>query len=188
MLVALAGLALIGAGITVAVLHRPPAPDPFAMPEDAPWEPAAQVQFPPPLPPLTLIWPVPGPVSSYMDAEHPLGIDIGLATLPSIPIRAATTGVVSFAGGTACCGYGLHVIVEHPGGLTTVYAHLSEIHVSEGQVVRKRDVLGISGDTGNSTSEHLHFEVRRGEELLDPLTVLPPRDEESVKFLAERPD
>jgi murein DD-endopeptidase MepM/ murein hydrolase activator NlpD len=154
--------------------------------EDAPWLPAVQQPFPPPLQPASLVWPVPGPVSSYMDASHPLGIDIGLATLPSIPVRAATSGVVSFAGGNSCCGYGLHVIVEHPGGLTTLYAHLSELRVSEGQVVRKRDTLGISGDTGYSTSEHLHFEVRRGEELLDPLTVLPPRDQESIKLLAEQ--
>ncbi|HXH22126.1 MAG TPA: M23 family metallopeptidase [Dehalococcoidia bacterium] len=152
------------------------------------WPPASQRPFPPPLPPATFAWPVAGPVSSFMDAEHPLGIDIGLASTPSVPVRASSGGVVSFAGGRACCSYGLYVVVEHPGGLTTLYAHLSEVKVREGEAVRQRQTVGISGSTGLSTSEHLHFEVWRNGERIDPLTVLPPRDEESIKVVRLQED
>jgi murein DD-endopeptidase MepM/ murein hydrolase activator NlpD len=114
-------------------------------------------------------WPAVGPISSHFGPEHPLGVDIGLALFPASPILATAPGVVSFAGGVACCGYGFHVLVDHGDGLTSLYAHLSEIEVAEGQAVRQGDRLGISGNTGFSTSEHLHFEIRQHDAFLDPL-------------------
>jgi murein DD-endopeptidase MepM/ murein hydrolase activator NlpD len=108
-----------------------------------------------------------------MDPTHPLGIDVGLAANPAAPILATESGVVVFAGGLWCCSYGYHVIVQHEGGFSSLYAHLSEIMVSEGQQVSQGQRLGLSGDTGFSTSEHLHFEIRRYEERLNPLDLLP---------------
>ena len=119
-----------------------------------------------------LAWPVAAPISSYYDARHPLGIDLGLALDPRAEIKAAASGKVTFAGGVACCSYGYYVIVEHSSGLETLYAHLSSILVAEGEEVKQGHVLGIGGDTGRSTSDHLHFEVRDGDEFLNPLLFL----------------
>ena len=118
-------------------------------------------------------WPVSGPISSLMDDEHPLGIDIGLSARSGSVIRAVEDGRVEFAGGEECCGYGLYVIVEHEDGLKTVYAHLSDLDVAEGDLVSRSQQLGVSGATGASRGEHLHFEVRVERDRLDPMAFLP---------------
>jgi len=64
------------------------------------------------------------------------------------------------------------VILSHGNGLETLYAHLSSISVAPGQTVNRGDVIGVMGSTGRSTGPHLHFEIRRGGELLDPLQFL----------------
>jgi murein DD-endopeptidase MepM/ murein hydrolase activator NlpD len=103
-----------------------------------------------------LIWPALGPVTSHYNASHPLGIDIGQW---EGPIVAATDGIVSFAGGDPCCSYGIFVMVDSGDGLTTLYAHLSVLSVTQGQRVRQGDVLGQVGCTGTCFGTHLHFEV-----------------------------
>jgi murein DD-endopeptidase MepM/ murein hydrolase activator NlpD len=120
-----------------------------------------------------LIWPITGPITSYMGYSHPLGIDIGLDYDSVAPILAAADGTVSFAGGDPCCSYGNYVVVDHGDGLSTLYAHLDEIKVNEGAQVRQGDLLGYGGNTGHSTGKHLHFEVRTSYGRLDPLEVLP---------------
>jgi murein DD-endopeptidase MepM/ murein hydrolase activator NlpD len=130
-----------------------------------------------PLTPITpsagLIWPVTGPISSYMGPSHPLGIDIDLYNNPNGAIMAATSGVVTYAGGDPCCSYGLHVVVVSPGGVETLYAHLSSINVAQGQQVSQGTVLGYGGCTGYCTGNHLHFEVIDNGVRVDPLTYLP---------------
>lgn len=103
-----------------------------------------------------LIWPALGPVTSHYNASHPLGIDIGQW---EGPIIAATDGVVSFAGGDACCSYGTFVVIDSADGIGTLYAHLSSLNVTEGQRVRQGEVLGEVGCTGTCFGTHLHFEV-----------------------------
>jgi murein DD-endopeptidase MepM/ murein hydrolase activator NlpD len=120
-----------------------------------------------------LIWPVVGPVSSYMNASHPLGIDIDGYRLSGAPIAAATSGTVTFAGGNACCSYGLYVVVVSPEGIETLYAHLSSITVSAGDSVGQGQQIGVIGDTGYSTGVHLHFEVIDNGTRVDPLSYLP---------------
>lgn len=95
------------------------------------------------------------------------------------PIRAAFGGVVERARDDPN-GYGLHVKLKHPDGVWTIYGHMSEIYACSGQVVEEGTVLGLSGNTGNSTGPHLHFEVRvLGQEsngyggAVDPLTFEP---------------
>ena len=66
-------------------------------------------------------------------------------------------------------GYGLLVTLEHGEGLETRYAHLSRIGVVPGQLVHKGDVLGLVGSTGHSTGPHLHYEVRRNGQAVNPL-------------------
>ena len=120
------------------------------------------------------IWPVTGPITSYFGPSHPLGIDIGLGPSGTgIPIHAAMAGTVSFAGGNACCSYGYYVVVDHPGGFQTLYAHLSKIDVSVGEAVSQGETVGLSGITGYSTGPHLHFEVHVNGKIVNPLSYLP---------------
>jgi murein DD-endopeptidase MepM/ murein hydrolase activator NlpD len=120
-----------------------------------------------------LIWPVYGPVSSYMGGGHPLGIDIDGFNLAGAGIAAATEGTVVFAGGNACCSYGLYVVIVSPGGIETLYAHLSSITVSRGEYVSQGQQIGVIGDTGYSTGRHLHFEVIDNGVRVNPMNYLP---------------
>lgn len=119
------------------------------------------------------IWPAAGPISSYFGPSHPLGIDIDLFNNPNAPIVAAAAGTVTFAGGNTCCSYGLYVIVDHGNGYSTLYAHLSSISVSSGQRVPQGHFLGFGGRTGYATGNHLHFEVRYNDAIVNPMSVLP---------------
>jgi len=74
------------------------------------------------------------------------------------PIRAVSSGRVVYSGWAT--GYGYVVIIEHQRGLRTLYAHNSKLLVSEGESVGKGEVISRSGNTGNSTGPHLHFEVQ----------------------------
>ncbi len=64
------------------------------------------------------------------------------------------------------------MIINHGGGLTTLYGHASKLNVTEGQAVKKGDVIAAIGTTGLSTGPHLHFEVRRNGEPIDPMSFL----------------
>ncbi len=119
------------------------------------------------------IWPVTGPISSYFGPSHPLGIDIDLFSHHHAPIAAVAGGVVTFAGGNACCSYGYYVVIDHGNGYQSLYAHLSTISVSVGQVVSQGQQVGISGVTGYSTGEHLHFEIHKNGAVVNPLNYLP---------------
>ena len=120
-----------------------------------------------------LIWPVAGPISSYYGPSHPLGIDIDGFNLAGAPIAAATDGTVVFAGGNACCSYGLYVVIMSPDGIETLYAHVSSITVSQGQTVSQGEEIGVIGSTGYSTGRHLHFEVIDNGVRQNPLSYLP---------------
>ena len=120
-----------------------------------------------------LIWPVVGPISSYYGPTHPLGIDIDGYNLPGAAIAAATDGTVVFAGGNACCSYGLYVVVMSPDGIETLYAHLSSITVTQGETVTQGAQLGVIGSSGYSTGRHLHFEVIDNGVRQNPLSYLP---------------
>lgn len=93
------------------------------------------------------------------------GID--LAVTVGTPVYACASGVVVQAGWNG--GYGISVYVDHGNGLISRYGHLSETAVSIGQTVSQGDLLGLSGNTGNSTGPHLHFEMRLHDEVVDPL-------------------
>lgn len=93
------------------------------------------------------------------------GIDVAAPT--GSPIRATSDGVISAAGWAG--GYGLLVAVNHGAGMETRYAHMSATNVSVGQQVRRGDVIGFVGSTGDSTGPHVHYEVRRNGLAIDPL-------------------
>ncbi len=98
------------------------------------------------------------------------GID--LAAPYGTPVYAARGGQVEVAGWSGL-GYGLHVILDHGGGVETLYAHLSRIAVRPGAWVEAGEVIGYVGSTGWSTGPHLHFEVRVGGGPRNPLAYLP---------------
>ncbi|MEN3185410.1 MAG: LysM peptidoglycan-binding domain-containing protein [Atribacterota bacterium] len=117
------------------------------------------------------LWPVRGRISSTFGPRGRSfhnGVDI-IAPSGTL-IRAAQSGVVSFSG--TMRGYGRIVIVDHPGGWQTVYAHNSVNLVTRGQRVNQGDPIAKVGRTGNATTAHLHFEVRRNGKCMDPLQFL----------------
>jgi murein DD-endopeptidase MepM/ murein hydrolase activator NlpD len=103
-----------------------------------------------------LAWPAAGGITSPYGPEHPLGIDIGQWTGP---IRAAADGTVYFAGGNACCSYGLFVVIDSSSGIRTLYGHLESLTVKTGDRVKAGQILGQVGCTGACSGPHLHFEV-----------------------------
>lgn len=98
------------------------------------------------------------------------GID--LAAPYGTPVVAAKSGQVEVAGWSAY-GYGLHVVLDHGGGVETLYAHMSRIAVRAGEWVEAGEVIGYVGSSGWSTGPHLHFEVRVGGVVRNPLAYLP---------------
>lgn len=147
--------------------------NPVTVPVPAPVPPPPAPAAPAPASVTGLIWPVYGPISSYMDASHPLGIDIDLYNSPGAAIGAATSGTVTFSGGDPCCSYGLYVVLVSPDGIETLYGHLSALYVSAGQVVSQGESLGLAGCTGYCTGTHLHFEVIDNGVRVNPLSYLP---------------
>lgn len=96
------------------------------------------------------------------------GVDFGASY--GTGIVAADSGKVIFSGWYG--GYGNSVIIDHGGGLTTLYAHASRLNVREGQAVTKGQSIAAVGSTGLSTGPHLHFEVRRNGSPVDPMGFL----------------
>ena len=99
------------------------------------------------------------------------GLDMALDLY--VPIVAAADGLVTFVGGDSALGLGWYVEIDHDGGWSTIYAHLVEFNVQQGQYVTKGDIIGYNGNTGYSTGPHLHFEVHHNDWYIDPLVVLP---------------
>lgn len=121
----------------------------------------------------SFIKPADGPVTSgYGMRYHPIlrrnrmhnGVDIGAGY--GSPIRAAADGEVIVAGYLR--GYGNTVIVDHGGGVSTLYGHCSDLLVAEGQMVRQGQTIARVGSTGLATGPHLHFEVRRNGTPVNP--------------------
>jgi len=116
-------------------------------------------------------WPLVGAITSTFgmrEGRPHEGIDI--AAEEGTPIRAAASGRVVFAGPRGT--YGLAVIIEHGGGLSTLYAHCSRIMVEVGDSVGTSTVIALAGNTGNSRGPHLHLEVLKNGVPLDPLALL----------------
>lgn len=120
-----------------------------------------------------MIWPISGPITSEFGwRTHPIfgtarfhsGLDIGGDY--GMPIYAAASGTVIYAGWIS--GYGNAVIIDHGGGVTTLYGHNDSLNVSEGENVAQGQVIAMCGSTGNSTGPHCHFEVRENGEPVSP--------------------
>ena len=93
------------------------------------------------------------------------GVD--LAVPEGTPVYAADNGKVIVAGNLGD-GYGNYIILDHQNGYKTLYAHNSELLVSVGDVVAQGEQIALSGNTGNSTGPHVHFEIQVNDEKVDP--------------------
>jgi murein DD-endopeptidase MepM/ murein hydrolase activator NlpD len=114
-------------------------------------------------------WPVRGRViAAFGPKSNGVQNDgINLAVPEGTPIKAAEDGVVAYAG-SELKGYGNLVLVRHPNGFVTAYAHASDILVKRGETVKRGQVIAHAGQTGNVTSPQLHFEIRKGATPVDP--------------------
>jgi murein DD-endopeptidase MepM/ murein hydrolase activator NlpD len=124
----------------------------------------------------SMMWPVAGRITSGFGYRyHPIlhfarlhkGIDFGAGW--GSPIVAAADGQVAAAGWAG--GYGRQVRIAHAGGIATSYSHMSRIVAEPGSIVRRGQVIGYVGSSGLSTGPHLHYEVLRGGQAVNPLSV-----------------
>ncbi len=120
-----------------------------------------------------MIWPISGPITSEFGwRTHPIfgsqrfhsGLDIGGDY--GLPVHAAASGTVIESGWIG--GYGNTIMIDHGGGIVTLYGHNESLAVGVGQYVNQGDVVAYCGSTGNSTGPHCHFEVRLGGEPVSP--------------------
>jgi murein DD-endopeptidase MepM/ murein hydrolase activator NlpD len=121
------------------------------------------------------IWPLKGTLVSGFGKRNGrphTGIDIGAPA--GTAVRAARAGEVAYSG-NGYRGYGNLVILEHGDGERTYYAHNRKNLVRQGEKVRQGATIARVGSTGRATGPHLHFEIRRGSRILDPLSRLPKR-------------
>jgi murein DD-endopeptidase MepM/ murein hydrolase activator NlpD len=146
----------------------PPAPNAAASPE--PSAPAPPIQST-----GTFQWPVRGHVvagyGSGRDGTHNDGINI--AAPRGAAVEAADTGVVAYTG-NELRGYGNLILVKHPNGWISAYAHCDLILVKRGDKVARGQVIARVGSTGNVGEPQLHFELRRGNRAVDPREFLAP--------------
>lgn len=118
------------------------------------------------------LWPLRGEISSRFgvrDNRMHKGLDIRAPI--GRKVRAAQAGKVTYAGSLR--GYGKVVVIKHVDNFSTVYAHLGNISLRKGRSVKKGEVIGRVGDSGNASGPHLHFEVRLKGRPRNPMFYLP---------------
>jgi murein DD-endopeptidase MepM/ murein hydrolase activator NlpD len=109
--------------------------------------------------------------SKYGPRRRRMHKGIDLKVLKGDTIRSAFDGKVRIKAYERR-GYGYYVVIRHPNGLETIYGHLSKILVSENQIVRAGETIGLGGNTGRSTGSHLHFETRFLGQAINPAEII----------------
>ncbi len=122
----------------------------------------------------TFAWPVAGPVVARFGPGaagiRNDGVDIRVA--PGTPIKASADGVVAYAGDEIGV-YGGLVLIVHGDGFVTAYGHAARLDVVRGQKIRRGQIIGLSGESGQADSPRLHFEIRKNRQPVNPLQYLP---------------
>jgi len=138
----------------------------------------AKKQFSEITPDVDFIWPVTGRISSifglrrfFNEQERSPHNGLDIAAAEGTPVKAAATGTVIDAGDFFFSGNMIYL--DHGQGIISLYAHLSEISVKPGDVVKQGDIIGKVGQTGRVTGPHLHFAVLANQTLIDPVFMLP---------------
>lgn len=114
-------------------------------------------------------WPVNGRIITDFAASKGTGINIEVPE--GTAIKAAENGTVIYTG-SGVEGYGNLVLVRHPNGYVSAYAHLQSIAVSKGAAINRGDTIGAAGMTGSVSRPQLHFELRKGATPVDPVPML----------------
>jgi murein DD-endopeptidase MepM/ murein hydrolase activator NlpD len=147
--------------------HKPPAAEPSVASAEA-LPPSAHSR-------TAFVWPVRGHVlegfGAGPDGTHNDGINIAAAR--GAAIEATDGGIVAYTG-NELRGYGNLILIKHPGGWISAYAHCDLILVKPGQKVVRGQVIARVGSTGNVSAPQLHFELRRGKKPVDPREYLAP--------------
>ncbi len=156
--------------------HPPTAPGAVATAEPPPAQPPGAHRG------GAFLWPVRGHIlenyGAGPDGTHNDGINIAAAR--GAPVQATDAGVVAYAG-NELRGYGNLVLIKHPNGWISAYAHCDLILVKTGQKVARGQVIARVGSTGNVTQPQLHFELRRGKRPVDPRDYLAPLPSAATK-------
>lgn len=123
----------------------------------------------------------------YRTFDHSFhkGLDLGTGT-ENIPTYAADAGTVIFAGDAGTAGN--MVVIDHGDGLVTKYMHHFEVFVEEGQEVEKGQQIGLSGTTGYSTGNHLHFQVEENGKAVDPMKYLSDEGSGEIVKMRDKSD
>jgi murein DD-endopeptidase MepM/ murein hydrolase activator NlpD len=118
-------------------------------------------------------WPVRGRVISSFGAKELSGTNngINIAVPDGTPVKAAEVGTVAYAGDDVK-KYGKLVLIKHENGYVSAYAHNGELNVKKGDMVKRGQVIAKSGATGDVASPQLHFQLRKGEQPMDPAKLL----------------
>ena len=138
----------------------------------------AKTQFSERKPDIDFIWPVTGRISSifglrrfFNEQERRPHSGLDIAAREGTPIKAVANGTVIDAGDFFFSGNMIYL--DHGQGIVSLYAHMSEISVQPGDVVKQGDIIGKVGQTGRVTGPHLHFAVIANRTLIDPVFMLP---------------
>jgi murein DD-endopeptidase MepM/ murein hydrolase activator NlpD len=122
-------------------------------------------------------WPVEAPLSSpyglrFMGFNPDIHKGVDIPVPVGTPVHAMKSGRVEFAGEMR--GYGNVIVLSHGSNVRSIYAHLSKISVKTGDRVKGRQEIALSGQSGNASGPHLHFEVERWGRQEDPVALLGP--------------
>lgn len=138
----------------------------------------AKNQFSERKPDVDFIWPVTGRISSifglrrfFNEQERRPHSGLDIAAKEGTPIKAVANGTVIDSGDFFFSGKMIYL--DHGQGIISLYAHMSEIAVKPGDVVKQGDIIGKVGQTGRVTGPHLHFAVLANQTLIDPVYILP---------------
>tara|TARA_B100000945_G_C20335128_1_gene574457 strand:+ start:307 stop:900 length:594 start_codon:yes stop_codon:yes gene_type:complete len=129
------------------------------------------------------IAPVDGYVTRGLQLEsNHLGIDI--ATKYKEEVYCPSDGRVLYAGGSDV--FGKTIIITHPGGFITIFGHNDTMFVKPGELVEKKQLISLVGETGNSEGPHLHYEVWKNNKVLDPREIVPEYKRKDVSISETR--
>jgi len=138
----------------------------------------AKTQYSATHPQIDFIWPTTGRISSifglrrfFNEQERNPHNGLDIAAEEGTPIKTAADGVVIESGDFFFSGN--MVFIDHGQGIISLYAHMSEIAIKTGDIVKQGDIIGNVGQTGRATGPHLHFAIIANHELIDPILMLP---------------